>query len=122
MGPSSPEGAQLTVRAEDFFCLGFYSWLFFWLCMFLLSTYPFGMTDVKLKSTNQRNMVAIRYSSPDPILSGSPTNVGCKFLLSPFSTLSLPYIAIFHSKPWLPSGKKLVLVSLAKIFSNSSGF
>jgi hypothetical protein len=44
VGPSSPEGAQLTVGGG-----GFPFWLFCWLFMFLLSTYPFGMTDVKLE-------------------------------------------------------------------------
>jgi hypothetical protein len=36
--------------------------------------------------------------------------------LSSFSTPSLPYISISHSKPWLPSSKKHVSVGLAKIF------
>jgi hypothetical protein len=45
VGPSSPEGAQLTVRGGGFLLSRV---LFCWLFMFLLSTYPFGMADVKL--------------------------------------------------------------------------
>jgi hypothetical protein len=49
-GPSSPEGAQLTVRGAGFLLsrvllLVILCWLF----MFLLSTYLFRMTDVKLE-------------------------------------------------------------------------
>jgi hypothetical protein len=49
VGPSSPEGAQLTMRGGGFLLSGllFLGLLFVVTYMSLLSTYPFGMTDVK---------------------------------------------------------------------------
>jgi hypothetical protein len=45
--PSSPEGAQLIVRAEDFFYIGILVSINLFVILFLLSTYAFGMMAVK---------------------------------------------------------------------------
>jgi hypothetical protein len=94
LGPSSPEGAQLTVRGGGFlfdkdFSLG-YS-----VIKFLSSTSPFGMMDVKPESINRSinhiisHRVRNMHSDVSDVSDGGPQSRRKKFFADAFLLLFL---------------------------------